>query len=137
MADGLLEIMRCPECGGEFRPGITVCPDCEVELRPVSSFPPEGWVPPPAYALVPVLETGNPALVAVAESLLTGSGIEYEKTAEALQDLFAWGRLGMGFNPVVGPIVLYVHNEDAEAARELLADLEDRPDREWESLGED
>jgi hypothetical protein len=136
MEDGPLGIMRCPSCGGEFRPSISECPDCEVELVPDTEDPrvPE---PPPAYALVPVLATGNPALLAVAESLLIDAGIAFEKTGEGLQDLFGWGRLGTGFNPVVGPAVLRVHDEDEATARELLAELEDCPGQDWESLGDD
>ncbi len=137
MDDEFLEIMRCPVCDGEFRPGITECPDCEVPLVPASSLPPPGTPRPPAYTLVPVLETGNPALLAIARSLLASAEIEYETTGDALQDIFALGRLGAGFNPVVGPATILVHDDDAEAARELLSELEDEPDREWESLGDD
>lgn len=131
------EIMRCPECDGEFRPEITECPDCEVPLVPASSLPPPGSRHPPAYALVPVLATGNPAILAVARSLLTGAGIEHETTGDAIQDLFALGRLGAGFNPVTGAAKILVHEDDAEAARELLSELEDDRDRDWESLGDD
>ncbi len=137
MNDESLDIMRCPECDGEFRPGIIECPDCEVFLVPASSLLPRRTPHPPAYTLVPVLETGNPALLAVAQSLLTGSGIDYETAGDALQDFFAMGRLGAGFNPVVGGAKLLVRDHDAEAARELLSELEDEPDRDWESLGDD
>jgi len=133
MDDETVNTLHCPSCGGEFRPVVTECPDCEVELVPGPAEPDDA-VPPPAYALVPVLETGNPALIAVAESLLTNAGIPFEKRGDRLQDLFGWGRIGTGFNVVIGPVVLHVHADDDERARELLENLEDLPDREWESL---
>lgn len=136
MDDSTLEVMSCPSCGGEFRAGITECPDCRVPLVPGEADPHQP-VHPPAYELVPVLETGNPALLAVAESVLTDAGIAFEKTGDGLQDLFGWGRVGTGFNLIVGPVVLAVRDRDADGARELLAELEDVPDRDWESLGDD
>ncbi len=41
-----------------------------------------------------------------------------------MQDLFAWGRFGSGFNPITGAPVFIVREDDAERARELLRDLE-------------
>ncbi|HEY3570522.1 MAG TPA: DUF2007 domain-containing protein [Thermoanaerobaculia bacterium] len=111
--------MFCPECGGEYREGFTHCADCDVDL--VESLPPE---PPleemPDTALVTVLETGDPSELMFAESVLQGAGIPYVKQGESLQELFALGRLGTGFNPVAGPILLQVPEEQAEAAMELL-----------------
>jgi putative signal transducing protein len=71
---------------------------------------------------VTVLESGDPALIAVAKSLLEEAGIEFFAKGEDIQDLFAGGRVG-GFNPVVGPIQLQVAAEDAEQASALLHDL--------------
>lgn len=134
MADGAVGTLHCPSCLGEFRPGIAECPDCGIELVP--GPPEEAPVPPPAYSLVPVLETGNPALLAVAESLLADAGIPFEKRGEGLQDLFGWGRVGTGWNVAMGPVVLQVRDPDAERALELLGELEDEPYRQWESLEE-
>jgi hypothetical protein len=72
---------------------------------------------------VTVLESGDPAVLAVAKSLLENAGIQYFAKGEGVQDLFAWGRFGTGFNPVVGPIQLQVPAEDAARAKELLHDL--------------
>jgi hypothetical protein len=74
-------------------------------------------------APVTVLESGDPAVLLVAESLLEGAEIVYFAKGEGAQDLFGAGRLGTGFNPGVGAIQLQVPAEDAEAARELLRDL--------------
>ena len=76
-----------------------------------------------APRLVSVLETANPALIAVAKSLLDAEGIDYFVRGEGLSDLFGVGRL-TAFNYVVGaPPAFLVREEDADRARELLADL--------------
>jgi hypothetical protein len=77
----------------------------------------------PNIRLTPVFRAGNPAVIALAKSLLDGEGIEYFVRAEALQDLFGWGRTGVGFSIVAGPAEFVVREEDAARARELLRDL--------------
>ncbi len=83
----------------------------------------EELVPP-----VTVLETGDPALLAVAKSLLEDAGIEYFAKGEGVQDLFAWGRFGTGFNPIIGPVQLQVAADEADEARERLKDLQSPPE---------
>lgn len=115
--------MTCPQCGAEFVSGVANCPDCEVAL--VTDVPLEPSSEPVEWANA--LEAGDPALLAAAESLLIEAGIPFTKRNEQLQDLFAWGRIGTGFNPVVGPVGIDVPAERVEEARELLASLEEYP----------
>ncbi|MGE3273794.1 MAG: DUF2007 domain-containing protein [Vicinamibacterales bacterium] len=79
---------------------------------------------------VTIFETGNPAVLAVAKSLLEEAGITFFASGEGVQDLFAGGSIG-GLNPFVGPVHVQVSAEDADRARELLAELEgaEAPDR--------
>ena len=121
--------MWCPECGGEYREGFTECADCGgvalVERLPAPPEPlPEVKEPPPGVRLVTVLETGDPAELAFAESVLIDADIPYTKKGESLQDLFVLGRLGLGFNPITGPVLLQVPEENAEAAIQLLEEVE-------------
>lgn len=103
----------CPQCGSEYRTGFLECSDCQVPL--VSELPSEPHSEPePDLELVTVLETGNPALIAVAKSLLEDSGIEYLTRNEGLHDLFPVTRFR---------IHVQVREEDEKEARELLADL--------------
>jgi hypothetical protein len=81
-------------------------------------------MPEPDVRLVPVFQTADAALIAIAKSLLDAEGIEYDVRGEQVQDLFAWGRFGSGFNPITGAPVFIVREDDAERARELLRDLE-------------
>src|SRR6185436_8533288 len=111
-------MMYCPECGGEYRDGFTQCVDCEVALV---ATPPPVEAPEPDVGLVSVLETGNPAEMAFAESLLMEAGISYTKQGDRVQDLLGIGRLG-GFNVLTGPAKLLVSEDDAEAAEHLLRD---------------
>ena len=69
-----------------------------------------------------MLEHSDPAVIALAESLLLEESIPYLKKFDQVQDLFAMGRL-MGFNPMVGPVVIQVPEEHAEKAYEMLGDL--------------
>jgi hypothetical protein len=114
--------MTCPECGGEYREGFTTCADCG---GPLLAAGPPGEEPegvPSPWTLV--LATGDPGLVGLAESILAAAEIPYTKVNEALQDLFAYGRLGLGYNPIVGPIGILVPPDRAEEARESLGALE-------------
>ncbi len=72
---------------------------------------------------VTVLRSSDAALLAVAKSLLEEAKIEYYAKGEAEQDLFAWGRMGTGFNPVVGEVELQVAADEAERASKLLTRL--------------
>ncbi|HEX9668911.1 MAG TPA: hypothetical protein VGC93_05445 [Thermoanaerobaculia bacterium] len=112
--------MYCPECGGEYREGFLECADCGIALVAKPPIEPE---PAPEPDLVTVLETGDPSLLAIAESLLMEEEIDYLKTGEPLQDLFALGRLGFGFSPIAGPVVIRVEQADAEVAARILANL--------------
>jgi len=115
--------MFCPQCGAEYREGFDQCSDCQVAL--VEQAPPEAVV---EYGnVVTVLETADRALLMVAKSVLESAGIEFFATGEGVQDLFAAGRLGTGFNPMTGPVHLQVRPECAEEARALLQEVEESP----------
>ena len=114
--------MFCPQCRKEYREGFADCYDCRVPL--VAELPPE---PTLEYVqLVTVFTTGHEGIVALARSILDSAAIEYSLKGEGLQDLFALGRIGSGFNPVVGPVEIQVHKDDEAKARGLLVDLREQ-----------
>ena len=128
--------MYCPICRTEYIAGFTHCSDCNVPLveelpqrskrerrpRPHGSARPD--LPPrDDLDLVTVLASGDPGLMAVAKSLLRSADIPFLVQGEGVQDLFGVGRIGSGFNVVTGPARLQVGADDADDARELLADL--------------
>jgi hypothetical protein len=112
--------MYCPECGGEYREDFLECADCGVLLVENPPEPEEH----PDPELVSVLEAGNPAVLALAESLLMDAEIPYLKRGEFLQGLFALGSLGTGTDLVAGPVVVQVAKENAEAALQILAGID-------------
>jgi hypothetical protein len=126
--------MFCPECGGEYREGFVHCADCDVDLV---ADPPQAHTDPlHEVDLVTVLETGDPSELLFAESVLREAGIPFVKRGESLQELFALGRLGTGFNPIAGPILLQVSEEQADAAAQLLEEaMPDEPE-EWDQEAE-
>ena len=65
---------------------------------------------------VTVLETVNPAVLAVAKSLLEEANIPFFAKGEVIQNL--------GFGIGAGPVELQVSADDAEQARALLMDLD-------------
>ncbi len=75
--------------------------------------------------LITVLATGNEAIIAVAKSLLDDAEIKYFAKGEGLQNLFALGTIGTGFNPIIGPIQLQVEEHKADEAKQILSGLED------------
>jgi len=89
--------------------------------------------------LVTVLETGDPSELGFAESVLQQAGIPFVKKGDSCRSCSRWGRLGTGFNPIAGPVVLLVSEDQAEAAAQLLE--ESMPDEkekpaEWDQDGE-
>jgi hypothetical protein len=111
--------MYCPQCRVEYEPGVTRCSDCHTAL--VATLP-----DPPEYVeFVTVLTTGNPAILAVAKSLLAEAGITYFAKGETVQS-WVGGTFGTGFNVITGPVDLQVDTEDVEAAREILEQVGER-----------
>jgi hypothetical protein len=112
--------MFCPECGAEYREGVSECADCGVEL--VAELPEADEAEHTEF--VTVYRVGNPAIIALAKSILQSAGIEYYAMGEGVQDLFGLGRIGAGFNIIAGQVQIRVDSERAEEARRLLADIE-------------
>ena len=107
-----MSAMFCPSCRSEFRPGFSRCNDCDVDL--VWELPKDAHADP---RLVSVFESSDPSLVAVVQSLLDDADIPYE-----IRNPRAHGVLGTdGFS--MNPTRFFVRGDDAEEARELLADL--------------
>jgi hypothetical protein len=119
--------MICPKCKAEYREGYTVCTDCQVAL--VEKLR-EDEQPEPEMELVTVFDTGEPADVLVAKSILDAEGIEYFAKDEGVQDLFGAGRLGSGFNTMAGQVEIQVRPEDAERARQILERLDEGEEEE-------
>ena len=115
--------MKCPRCGSEYRPDFSRCTDCDEALIP--SPPAEGDDPRSHIELVRVFEGRNPAVIPLVESLFEDAGIEYNTSSESLQDLFAGGRLGTGYNNAIGPVFFSVRKEDEAEARAILTTLEE------------
>ncbi len=105
--------MICPECGRQYREGVTRCHDCDVALMDLAPTEPD-------LALVNVYQSGNPALLPIVESLLRDAGIEFMTKGESVQAL--QGAIG---NPFVVPVEFWVRSNDEAQARAVLAPLED------------
>ena len=123
----------------DYRPEALTLISRELERRKISPSEKEALLrdlvselpgEPEYVELVTVLTSGDPAILAVARSMLEDAGIECLVKGEGLEDLFAAGRLGFGFNPAVGPIEIQVVKDDEqeamEALREFLEDMEER-----------
>jgi hypothetical protein len=114
--------MFCPECLGEYREGFVECADCGIPL--VAKLPTPELEEIPDEKLVALVRTGDLNELAFAEAVLTDADIPFVKKGESVQDLFALGRVGMGFNPITGPIVLLVSEEHAAEAAKLIKESE-------------
>ena len=110
--------MFCPQCSEEFSWDVMVCPACDVDTA--DRLP--GPEPTPDVELVCVLATGDAGLIAVAKSLLEREEIDYFVRGDGLQDLFGLGRI-TAYSFAMGPAEFLVREDDANRARELLADL--------------
>ena len=102
--------MFCPQCRGEYTPGLTRCADCDVEL--VEVLPADERHHDKAPDLTTVFSSRDPGLVAVAKSLLQSADIRFLVRGELLQNPLAFG-----------PVELQVLATDADDARRILADI--------------
>jgi hypothetical protein len=105
-------IMFCPECKAEYLDGVTTCAGCGVPL--VAVLPPE-----PDHSgegFVHVLSTYNAGDVAVVQSILEGTDIEY----------FIKGKNFNEMEPLVQPAQLYVARHQVNTVKELLDDVKIR-----------
>jgi hypothetical protein len=124
--------MFCPRCKGEYVKGIVRCKQCDVPL--VASLPedPKRLSAENDIDFVSVVRTFNPQDIAIIESILEESGIEY----------YIQGKNGIMTYPLVDPASIMVVKGQAEQARELLKDLDlsyyfYKPDREQENQPDD
>ncbi len=90
---------------------------------PLVTQPPDE-IEPEFVKFLTVYETGDPAYIAFAKSLFESEDIKYYIKGEGLQDLFAGGRFGTGFNPVIGPVAIQVDEKDAEKAKDILSQID-------------
>jgi hypothetical protein len=105
-------IMFCPECKAEYVDGVTTCAGCGVPL--VAALPPE-----PDHegeGMVRVLATYNAGDIAIIESILEGTDIQY----------FIHGKNFNQLESVVVPAYLYVARHQVNAAKELLGSVQIR-----------
>jgi hypothetical protein len=105
--------MFCPKCGAEYRPEFRECADCGVAL--VASPPESVDQERESSELVTIFESSDPALVAMAESLLESAEIPFSKD-EAMQEVFG--------SVMANPVVFQVDGEDVDEARALLEGLD-------------
>jgi hypothetical protein len=130
-----------PKCEGrekfktisEFEDSAQTCSDCGTSL--IDGAAPElepyfgsemdreqNRVPDPNLKLVPIFTTGDESILAIAESLLISAEIPFLIKGDKIQDLFGIGRL-VAVNPITGPVDLFVAEDDAATAGEILQDL--------------
>ncbi|MEA2491246.1 MAG: hypothetical protein QOH21_3038 [Acidobacteriota bacterium] len=107
--------MICPQCNSEYRDGYTHCVSCDVAL-----IEPVVEAAEPQVELVKVYETGNAAIIPLVESLFDDAGIEYMVKGESIQDLIGGGRLGGGYNIILGPVYFFVRADDADEAKAIV-----------------
>ena len=104
--------MFCPECKAEYVEGITTCAGCGVPL--VAALPPE-----PDHSgegMVGILSTFNAADIAIVESILGGTDIQY----------FIQGKNFNQLEPLVQPAQVFVARHQVNTAKELLEPVQIR-----------
>lgn len=103
------EIRNCPFCGSAL---VSSMPDWAIP-EPKPDDP--GWIP--------VLPITQNSWVPLVKSLLDSAEVRYVIKDEGIQHMVGWGTAPSGFNPITGAPVLLVHGDDADKAKDLLADF--------------
>ena len=75
------------------------------------------------FSMVPLFVPKNVAVLSLVKSILDGEGIRYVVENENVQSLIGLGAFGTGFNPLTGPIQIYVEKDRVEDAKILLEEL--------------
>ncbi len=132
---------------GEYRAGISVCPYCGEALTDslpdprvaegANDFAQDGqWNQHDAplgdvgeHGLEPVFETSDPAEVPIVRSFLDNNGIPHVVAGHERFDAFRGSLSPFRFNPRAGAVAFLVPVSLAETARELLAAIEDPPEK--------
>lgn len=104
--------MFCPQCGAEYTPGIPTCSDCGVPL--VDHLPDDMDPERRQYDYTEIMQTFEQTEVAVMQSLLDGSGIDYFFQGERNR------QIGLPYQA----IRLFVRKGQEETARSLLKNPE-------------
>ena len=107
--------MFCPKCKTEYRDGFFTCADCSIPL--VSELPKdeESTTDSTPVEFAEVLETRNPAEVAVIKSIFEAEDILHYFIGEQMMTspLLSGG----------GSARLFIASQDLDRAQELLKDL--------------
>ena len=123
-----------PECGGiakfkiisEFNDTAETCSDCQTALVAGPAPRPEELggrpEPDPDIELVPIFVASDQAKLIIVEEALDMAKIPYLAKGEHIQDLFGYGRT-MGFNPIAGPVEIFVRSTDADTASKAVAEI--------------
>jgi len=128
----------CPDrkslgIAGEYIVSVENCPRCNALLVATESEP-RNDSPAATDQMVLAGVVIGAAQLPLAKSLLEDAGIGFLTRNEITQDLFGWGRFGTGFNPVVGPVQIWVLESSLPEAKALLesidADAPPEPDLE-------
>jgi hypothetical protein len=132
---------------GEYRDGISVCPYCGEALTdslpdPVSEEGADDAAQDDQWSqrdtpfgdkkgreLEPVFETSDPTEVPIVRSFLDNNGIPHVVVGQERFDAFRGSLSPFRFNPRAGVVAFLVPVSLAETARDLLAAIEDPPEK--------
>ncbi len=109
--------MFCPQCGAEYREGVSECWDCQVALVPEALQPPAGG------DFVEVFRTADASLLPVVKSVLDGAAVPHLVQGDEAHGLYPFGSVGGGGDRRLLGAAVLVPAAEADAARALLAEL--------------
>jgi len=99
----------CSRCNAAAPAGAANCTNCGVALAEAA-----------APDFVVVFESSDPVELSIARSILEEAGIPFATRGAEFQELFGIGRIGTGFNTVVGPTRIEVPSRSGDRAAILL-----------------
>ena len=101
--------MFCPQCGAEYREGITVCAECQVSLVPVLEKDPRDTAE--YVELEQILKTSDQGKIALAQSILENENIACSVEGSVMTQVGA------------NPMRIMVPKHLAGQARKVLKDI--------------